>query len=116
MRIAKLTDWQTEVLPSQRAGIPVDRLFSDEDMTLICRGLLPEKMEDKWFIYWQDNTLFFHRSWTGFCIFMVRFIREDAGWRMDEAWANRDPEQYSVTSVELDAELLLHLVTMLLVH
>ena len=22
-------------------------------------------MEDKWFIYWKDDALFFHRSWTG---------------------------------------------------
>ena len=29
--------------------------------------------EDKWFIYWENDTLFFHRSWTGVCVYIVRF-------------------------------------------
>jgi len=33
-------------------------------------GLVPEEIEDKWFIYWEDDTLFFHRSWTGNCIYV----------------------------------------------
>ena len=37
-------------------------------MDQIRAGHIPEMMEDKWFIYWQDDRLFFHRSWTGYCI------------------------------------------------
>ena len=45
-------------------------------MDHIRQGMIPEVMEDKWFIYWKDDALFFHRSWTGFCIYVVRFAAD----------------------------------------
>ena len=47
----------------------LDRVFSPQDMDRIRRGVVPEAMEDKWFIYWKEGMLFFQRSWTGFCIY-----------------------------------------------
>ena len=37
-------------------------------------------MEDKWFIYWKEGMLFFQRSWTGFCIYVVRFAADGDAW------------------------------------
>ena len=34
-------------------------------------GLIPQVMEDKWFIYYEEPCLFFHRSWTGEPVFRV---------------------------------------------
>jgi len=116
MSNAKPTDWKTEAVPSQRATILVDRAFSQEEMARIRRGLVPEQMEDKWFIYWQDDTLSFHRSWTGFCIYIVQFAAEGDGWKMVEACVNRNPEQYTETSDEQDAEMISYLVDVLLLH
>ena len=45
----------------------LDRVFSQEDMDRIRRGVVPETMDDKWFIYWTEDALYFHRSWTGCC-------------------------------------------------
>lgn len=28
-------------------------------------------MEDKWFSYMDENTLYAHRSWTGYCIYII---------------------------------------------
>lgn len=94
----------------------MDRTFSSQEMKRIRRGLVPEQMEDKWFIYWKDDTLFFHRSWTGFCIYIVRFAAEGNSCRMIEADVNRDPEQYKETSNERDAEMILYLVDVLLLY
>lgn len=116
MSNAKSTDWNTEAIPSQRTTILVDRAFSQEEMVRIRRGLVPKQMEDKWFIYWQDYTLFFHRSWTGFCIYIVQFATEGDYWKMVEACVNRDPEQYTGTSDEQDAEMISYLVDLLLLH
>ena len=116
MRTAKPTDWKTEALPAKRTPIPLDRIFLPQEMQRIRRGLVPEQMEDKWFIYWKDNTLYFHRSWTGYCIYVVHFAAEGDGCRMFEADVNRDPEQYRETNDERDAEMISFLVDVLLLH
>jgi len=116
VKIARSSDWKTIALPLKRTTIPLSRRFSEKEMQMIRKGLIPEEMEDKWFIYWQDNTLFFHRSWTGFCLFVVRFVPEEDGWKTVEADVNRDPGQYRETSDEKDAGLILFLIDLLLLH
>jgi len=116
MKTAKPTDWTTEALPSKRITVRLDRTFSAQEMRSIRKGLVPEQMEDKWFIHWKDDTLFFHRSWTGYCIYVVRFAAAGDGWRMFEADVNRDPEQYRETNDERDAEMISFLVDVLLLH
>lgn len=113
---AKPTDWKTEPLPSQRATILLDQTFSQKETNRIRRGLVPEEMADKWFIYWQDDALFFHRSWTGFCIYIVRFAKDGDGRKMVDACVNRDPEQYAETSDEQDAKMISYLIDVLLLH
>jgi hypothetical protein len=114
MKAAKESDWQTQPLPSQRSTIPVDRRFSSAEIQRLRSGLVPEEMEDKWFIYWQDDTLFLHRSWTGFCVYVVRFAPEGDAYRMVEAEVNRDPEQYRETNDDRDARMISYLIDVLL--
>ncbi len=116
MNNAKPTDWKTEALPSQRAAILIDRAISQDEMAQIRRGLVPEQMEDKWFIYWKDDALYFHRSWTGFCVFIVQFATEGDGWKMVTACVNRNPEQYRETSDDQDRKMISYLVDVLLLH
>ncbi|MGF1761217.1 hypothetical protein L4D76_25500 [Photobacterium sagamiensis] len=116
MKTAKPMDWKIETLPSKQTTIPLDRTFPPQEMEQIRRGLVPEQMEDKWFIYWKDGTLFFHRSWTGFCIYVVHFAAEDGSCRMIKAEVNRDPAQYSETSDEIDSRMISYLVDVLLLH
>jgi hypothetical protein len=116
MKTAKPTDWKAKALPSKRTTIRLDRTFSSQEMKRIRRGVVPQQMEDKWFIYWKDDSLFFHRSWTGFCIYVVGFAAEDDSYRMIEADVNQDPEQYKETSDEKDAEMISYLVDVLMLH
>ena len=85
-------------------------------MGRIRRGLMPEQMEDKWFIFWEDDTLFFHRSWTGFCIYVVHFACDEDPCRMINAEVNRDPAQYTGVSDERDAKQVSYLVDLLLLQ
>jgi hypothetical protein len=41
------------------------------------KGLIPRAMEDKWYIYFENDCLYFHRSWTGLEILCAEIIRED---------------------------------------
>ena len=116
MRAARKTDWGTKPLPEERCSIPLDRSFNAGDMEFVQRGVLPEVMEDKWFVYWADGALHLHRSWTGVCVYIVHFFPEDDGWSMAEVWVNRDPEQYGETDDRLDARLIDYLIDVLLLR
>ena len=116
MKIAEPSDWQTTPLPDKRIKIVLDRQFSTEEIQRMLAGLIPEAMEDKWFIYWHDDMLFFHRSWTGFCIYVVRFAADGDGYRMIEADVNRDPEQYPEVGVERDAKIISFLIDVVLLR
>ena len=116
MKPAKKADWKNQPLPRERTTIPLARSFTSEEMGRIRQGVVPEQMEDKWFVYWQDDALFFHRSWTGYCIYRVRFSSADGGYRMFEADVNRNSAQYKEVSDERDAEMISYLVDLLLLH
>lgn len=103
-------------MPEQRSTVALDRAFSDKEMTALRAGVVPWEMEDKWFVYWQDDCLHFHRSWTGSCVYIVRF-RESAGvWHMVGADLNRDPEQYTENNDRRDARLISYLIDTLLLE
>ena len=59
-------------------------------------------MEDKWFWFMEGNTLYAHRSWTGYCIYRIDFKPDNK----HVVTVNRDPEQYKCTSTAQDAEQL----------
>jgi len=115
-QVATPTDWKTEPMPRSFVNIPLDRTFTPEEMQLIRAGLGPRQMEEKWFVYWEDDILYFHRSWTGYCIYIVRFRQEGSSSRMYDADVNRDPEQYGETDDQFDAAMISYLVNVLLLH
>jgi len=116
MKSAKPMDWKTLVMPTKHATVRLNHTFSALEMKPIRRGYVPQQQEDKWFIYWKDDTLFLHRSWTGCCIYVIRFRAEEGSFRMIEADVNRDPEQYSETSDEKDVAMISYLVDLLLLQ
>jgi len=67
-------------------------------------------MDDKWAIFLEDDWLYFHRSWTGVCIYMLRLESIEDGYRIAEAWVNRESAQYKLTDDEYDVKLLRFLI------
>ncbi len=106
--------WRTLPFPAARAAIPIAREYTAAEHAQIARGFIPRDMDDRWFIYLAGDELFLHRSWTGACIFLVRIAPVGDGYRIAEAWANRDPEQYRVTDVDEDATHIARLIDLLL--
>lgn len=68
---ARAEDWPHEPLAQPYEEIAFSRRFSPEELERIARGRLPVKKSDKWFIYQQGPELFFHRSATGECVFLL---------------------------------------------
>ncbi len=112
---AKRDDWQTEPLPLARAPLDLPaREFTSEERERLLLGVVPQVMEDRWFVFAEHGRLYFHRSWTGHCIFEAALQPHGAGWRLADAWVNREPGQYGSKSAEYDAEQLLGLCNLVL--
>jgi hypothetical protein len=114
MPTATQDSWTTHPLPEQHTRLMADWTFSPEEYRQLQQGLIPQEMEDKWFIYHQEDVLYFHRSWTGFCIFQVHFREVEAGYQVSQILVSRDSEQYRVSNDQDDLALLRYLIEALL--
>ena len=101
-KIAERNDWKRFDVPEQHETFLFKRPITAQQMAALRRGNIPQGMEDKWFWYMEDDTLFAHRSWSGFCIFRIDFKPDDR----HVVTVNRDPEQYAGTSIAEDAQTL----------
>ena len=106
METAKPDSWQREPMPDSVAELDYDATFSKAEYERIARGLIPETMDDKWFIFLEGDRLNVHRSWTGHCIYEVEFAASADTYTVRRARVNRDPEQYRETDDAYDARLL----------
>jgi len=104
------SDWKHLEAPAERENLGFEAAFSADETERILRGLLPDSMDDKWFIYFEDGWLRFHRSWTGAFIYALRLEVLSSGSRVVESWANRNPEQHRGQNAEYDRKLLRFLI------
>lgn len=95
---ATRASWPCQPMPQACSLITYRRRLTGPEHACVARGLIPETMEDRWFIFLEDQWLYFHRSWSGHCIYMLRLTPEADGWRVAEAWVNGDPEQFQAVS------------------
>ena len=98
--------WKTKPMPGVSAPLAVERVYSAAEVERLREGLVPEEMEDRWFIVWRDDGLDLHRSWTGYQIFRVELEPALFGHRIARAWVSRDPEQHGSIDDTGDARLL----------
>lgn len=62
-------------------------------------------MEDHWFMYCDESTIRYYRSWTGFCIYVAKYVDNGDSCKITELMVNRDPEQYRGKTNNYDAAL-----------
>jgi len=114
MEIARKESWKAQPMPQETAALGYTAEFSLEEFERMSRGLIPQHMDDKWFIYLEGATLYLHRSWTGFCIYQVEFARGVAKYTVHRALVNRDQAQYQGTDIAYEVALLRFLISNLL--
>ena len=51
--------------PEMQVALDFSESYTDSDFERIKRAVIPEEGEDKWFIFFGEPWLYFHRSWTG---------------------------------------------------
>ena len=102
IKAARRGDWKTKPMPDQHETFVLRRSFDGAEMAALRLGNIPQSMEDKWFWYMEGSTLWAHRSWTGYCIYRIELNEDDA----HVVTVNRDPQQYTCTSIEEDIKSL----------
>jgi len=103
-------------MPDQNVLISLDKIYSTKEMALIRNGVASEVMEDKWDIYFENDRLYFHRNWTGYCQYVVRFVQEGKYWRMVDAVVNADPDEYQFIDDGVDAKRIPFLIDVLILR
>ena len=84
--------------------------FNDKQFEKLRQGLIPNQMEDKWFIFYENDWLYFHRSWTGFGLYKARLIKEQNGYLIKEIWVERNQEKYENEDDQTDVENITSLI------
>ncbi|WP_276483987.1 ADP-ribosylglycohydrolase family protein [Paraflavitalea pollutisoli] len=114
---ATATDRKRHPLPAETATLPFRRTFTATEIEQIEQGFIPQQMEDKWFMYYQDGQLNLYRSWTGFHIYQVTIEPgDDNNYQVTKVLANRNPQQYNMQDNEHDAQLLHFYIDLHLLH
>jgi ADP-ribosyl-[dinitrogen reductase] hydrolase len=84
--------------------------LTDKQFSKVTCGLIPQEMEDKWFIYYENEWLYFHRSWTGNGIYKAKLNKESDGYSITEFWAERNQEKYKNEDDSTDIETFSFLI------
>ncbi|MEI9895594.1 MAG: hypothetical protein WDN28_17315 [Chthoniobacter sp.] len=107
---AKRENWKTLPLPEIRVDLGFTDAYTGGEFGRMRKGVIPREMEDKWFVFYEEPWLYFHRSWTGACIYGVRFQESENRVSTIESWVNRDTNQYKETRTDYDRALLKFLI------
>lgn len=116
-RPVRPADWKREEMSARKRKLALDLEYTPAQFARIRLGLLPEQMEDKWFLYFEGDTLHMHRSWTGYENYRVRFVPTiDGGARATQLLVNDDRGQYVGHDDETEANRVEFLLNVLLAH
>jgi len=110
-KVATKDSWKTLHMPGSNTTIPMNVTISSEAMAVVKMGHIPSAMEDHWFMYCDETTIRYYRSWTGICIFVAKYEECGEQYRITELTMNREQGQYRSTDNEHDVALFLALLT-----
>jgi len=107
--IATKDTWQHNPIDNPKQ-IAIDIHLTDKQFSKLTNGLIPQQMEDKWFIYYENEWLYFHRSWTGNGMYKAKLYKETNGYSIREFWAERNQEKYKNKDDNTDIETFTFLI------
>ena len=110
-KVATKDSWNIEPMPEKRAVVPLHETIPSDAMRIVKYGHIPDAMEDHWFMYCDESTIRYYRSWTGFCIYVAKYVDDGSICKITELMVNREPEQYGCTDNEHDVALFMALLT-----
>jgi len=106
MKRAKPENRKILAAPKKTEYLGYSATFTAIEAEKIKAGFMPQDMDDKWFIYFSENRLYFHRSWSGILVYALTFKTQATGIEVIDSWVNRDPKQYNQQDINHDRRLV----------
>lgn len=101
--------WKTQAIDNPKR-IAIDLHFTGRQFLKLSKGLVPQPMEDKWFVYYENEWLYFHRSRTGYGIYKAKLNKETDGYSITEFWTERNHEKYKNNDDDTDVGIFKFLI------
>ena len=110
---ASADSWKSEPF---REGVPLpyQAVFSTEEFARLKTGLVPQSMEDKWFVYYEEPHLFIHRSWTGQPVYRLTLNSTPEEAQVAETLLSKDLATMADADLDYQFQLVDFLVSNLL--
>ena len=102
--------WKHEPLFDPQPIPAPHRVWTDAEMSSMRLGYVPQVMEEKWFIFMEENRLFVYRSWTGFGIYEAAFASTEGGHIIESAVVCGDNNKWQRSSDEEESAFLESLI------
>lgn len=112
--MATRLSWKILPEPVAREWFKLPLTFTKEEGEKLRRGHIPRVMEDRWFVFYENEWLHFCRSWTGAHIYGLNIVDTPNGMQSSECWASRDPEHYHNILMDQDKALLSEIISFVL--
>jgi hypothetical protein len=80
--------------------IKYEASFNDAQFSDIATGLVPQRMEDRWLAFYENDTLYVHRSWLGTPIYEIYFSNLPGIHRIKEVRVNADKKEYVSSGIK----------------
>jgi len=110
---ASSTSWKR--LPfTDGVALPYRSAFNPNQLSRLVEGLVPQRMEDKWFIYYEEPYLFLHRSWTGQPVYRVKLKHSTEGVEVEEALWSKELAETTNSDAQYQSQLIDFLLSNLL--
>ena len=107
---AEAISWGIEPL-KEGISIPLTLEIDKEQIELISKELIPQVIEDKWFMYFEKPYLYLHRSWTGQAVFKLKFTESSTGYFVSEALLSSDIAKTHEVEIKYQGEIAFFLVS-----
>ena len=112
--IATKYSWITSKMPQNKIKLSINKKYSKEEYNKIKKGFIPQQMDDRWFIYFENQKLYFHRSWSGYCIYEIKFSKENEYYIITEGYLNKEIVDEKNLVLKDEAKRILLLINRLL--
>lgn len=91
--------------------ITLDYFVPKDIMEVVKLGRIPNSMDQHWFMYCDESTIRYYRSWSGLCVFIADYVAVEDGYTITELKAIRDSDEQNLNEDIKDAAHFLALLT-----
>jgi ADP-ribosyl-[dinitrogen reductase] hydrolase len=96
--------------PMKNVTTPIDNphlikfsiFFNEDEYRKLVNGFTPRGTDDRWLVFFDDNHLHIHRSWTGYGTFSAKLTKNENWYVIDEFFVERNAEKYARVDDEFD--------------